>query len=66
MLLPSYNSPTNLIVGILITLAGIPVYYVGVSWKSKPACYSRLSKGVERFCQLLFQTVFVDNEEKDV
>lgn len=66
VLLPSYDSPKNLLVGILITLAGIPVYYVGVYWKNKPAFYQRLSLGIERFCQIMFSTVFVDQEEKDV
>lgn len=66
VLLPSLKSPENLIVGILITAAGIPVYYVGVYWKNKPACYQRLSLGIERFCQIMFSTIFVDQEEKDV
>lgn len=64
-MLPSFEAPLNLLVGILITLAGIPVYYVGIYWKNKPA-YNRLSSSVERFCQLMFSTIFVDEEEKAV
>lgn len=56
----------NLVIGILITAAGIPVYYVGVAWKDKPAFYNRMSRGVERFCQIMFSAMFVDNEEKAV
>lgn len=66
VLLPSYKSPENLFVGILILLAGVPVYYLGVYRKNKPAFYQRLSLGIERFCQIMFSTVFVDQEEKDV
>lgn len=66
VLLPSLEAPENLLVGTLITVAGIPVYYVGVAWKNKPACYNRVSRGVERFCQILFSAMFVDNEEKSV
>lgn len=66
VLLPSLKSPENLLVGILITAAGIPVYYVGVAWKNKPACYNRVSRSIERFCQIMFCTMFVDQEEKAV
>lgn len=66
VLLPSLEAPENLLIGILITAAGIPVYYLGVAWKDKPACYTRLSRGVERFCQIMFSSMFVDNEEKAV
>lgn len=61
VLLPSLESPKQLIIGFIITLAGIPVYYIGFYSKNKPA-YNRVSRGLERFCQLLFQTVFVEDE----
>lgn len=66
VMLPSLEAPENLLVGIAITLAGVPVYYVGVFWKNKPACYNRVSMGIERFCQIMFSTMFVDEEEKAV
>lgn len=66
VLLPSLDDPKNLIVGILITAAGIPFYYIGVEWKNKPAFYNRFSRGIERFCQIMFSTMFVDDEEKAV
>lgn len=64
VLLPSLEQPLHLFVGILITLAGIPVYYACIKWKKKPATYGKLSKAIERFCQILFSTVFVDENEK--
>lgn len=66
VLLPSLEEPENLLIGILIIIAGIPVYYVGVYWKNKPACYNRFSRSIERFCQIMFSTMFVDQEEKAV
>lgn len=66
VLLPSLEAPENLLIGILLTLAGIPVYYVGVAWKNKPACYVRFSRGIERFCHIMFSSMFVDDEEKAV
>lgn len=66
VLLPSYENPKDLLIGIGITVAGIPFYYVGVCWKNKPAMFQRFSRGIERFCQIMFSTVFVDDEEKAV
>lgn len=66
VLLPSLEDPTDLLIGIGILLAGIPFYYVGVRWRNKPTFYNRFSRGIERFCQIMFSTIFVDDEEKAV
>lgn len=66
VLLPSWEEPRNLLIGIMLTLAGIPVYFIGVAWRNKPAFYGRVSRGIEHFCQIMFSTVFVDDEEKSV
>lgn len=66
VMLPSLEAPLNLFIGILIILAGVPVYYLGVRWKNKPASYNSVSRSVERFCQIMFATIFVDDEEKSV
>lgn len=34
-----------------------------VKWQNKPKQYKAVSKSVERACQLLFQSVFIDEEE---
>lgn len=36
MVVPCYVAPYEVLMGILITVAGIPVYYFGVIWKNKP------------------------------
>lgn len=41
VLLPFYVSPFETSIGIIITLTGIPVYLLTVSWKSKPKAYNR-------------------------
>lgn len=65
VMLPSLEAPMNLVYGILITLTGVPFYYLGIKWKNKPAVLGNTSKSVERFCQLMFNTLFVDGEEKE-
>lgn len=36
MVVPCYVAPYEVGMGVLITCAGIPVYYFGVVWKDKP------------------------------
>lgn len=42
VLLPFYVSPYETGIGVIITLSGIPVYLLTVSWKSKPKVYKKL------------------------
>lgn len=65
VLLPSLEAPENLVAGIVITLLGIPVYYLGIAVRNNK-CYNRVSQGVVTFCQIFFTTLFVDEEEKAV
>lgn len=62
VLIPSFYEPQNLGINILITLSGIPFYYLCVKWKNKPKQYEVASKSVEKFCQILFQSVFMDEQ----
>lgn len=36
IVVPCYVAPWEVGMGVAITLIGVPVYYVGVAWKSKP------------------------------
>lgn len=51
--LPIYSRPLEVGFGILITLSGIPVYLVGVHWKSKPEALDRL---IDSFTVLVQKT----------
>lgn len=66
VLLPTIEQPINLLIGFLVTLSGVPVYYACIKWKSKPVAIGRFSRLIERFCQIMFNTVFVDGIEKAV
>lgn len=65
VLLPSLEQPLNLLYGILITLAGIPVYLVGIKWKNKPAAVGKSTRFFERFCQVTFNTIFAESDNKE-
>lgn len=36
IVVPCYVAPYEVFMGLIITVAGIPVYYMGVVWKDKP------------------------------
>ncbi|CAO1368837.1 unnamed protein product [Diamesa serratosioi] len=64
VLIPSFEEPEYLLIGILITLSGVPVYYICVKWTNKPKQYQKILQGVEKFCQILFQSVFIDSVDE--
>lgn len=41
VLLPVYTSPTGALIGLAITLSGVPVFYATANWKRKPAALGR-------------------------
>ncbi|XP_058061166.1 Y+L amino acid transporter 2 [Anopheles bellator] len=60
VLLPSFSEPFNLLVGLGITLSGVPVYYVCIVWRSNAKSKNFLMHWIERGCQILFNAAFVD------
>lgn len=65
VLIPSYYEPMNLGINCLITLSGIPFYFLCVKWKNKPQYYRSISKSIEKFCQILFNAVFIDEAKEN-
>ncbi|XP_031633074.1 Y+L amino acid transporter 2 [Contarinia nasturtii] len=51
MVVPIYVAPYEVGMGVLITVAGIPVYYFGVVWKNKPQFLQNAIGNVTIFCQ---------------
>ena len=41
LIVPVYAAPADTGMGILIVCSGIPVYIIGVKWKSKPKVFTR-------------------------
>lgn len=63
VLLPNLEEPQNLLIGIGITLAGIPFYYAFIARKKKPKCYGRLSNSVVEICRAIFNTTIIESNE---
>lgn len=63
IVVPCYVAPYEVGMGVLLTLAGIPVYWIGVAWKDKPESFERVLRSVTQFCQKMLMTA---KEEADV
>ncbi|XP_076470432.1 large neutral amino acids transporter small subunit 2-like [Babylonia areolata] len=62
LVMPLYASPRDTGMGVLITLSGIPVYVLGVVWKSKPRAFSNLIVSLTKLGQKL---TYVTAEEHE-
>ncbi|XP_033626182.1 Y+L amino acid transporter 2-like isoform X2 [Asterias rubens] len=56
-------APMDTLIGVLITLTGFPVYFIGVWWKKKPKCLVQFSHTVTVFLQKVF--IIVPQEKED-
>ncbi|XP_022082359.1 Y+L amino acid transporter 2-like isoform X3 [Acanthaster planci] len=56
-------APMDTLIGILITLTGFPVYFIGVWWKNKPKRLVQFSQQMTIFLQKMFIIVGQEKEE---
>lgn len=61
--LPFVARPIEVGVGVAITLTGVPVYYLGVYWKSKPKCLTHAIDTITRLIQKIFICVKADRRD---
>lgn len=53
VLLPVYTSPTSALIGLAVTLSGVPVYYATANWKAKPTRFGLAIRYLNSFIQKL-------------
>ncbi|XP_058809097.1 Y+L amino acid transporter 2 [Phymastichus coffea] len=62
VLVPCYEKPFEVGMGVIITLSGIPAYLIGVAWKNKPSEFQEFNVKVTHAVQKLFMSA---KEERD-
>ncbi|KAL6421239.1 hypothetical protein ACFW04_013658 [Cataglyphis niger] len=50
VIVPCYERPYELGMGILITMSGIPAYFFGVAWKNKPIWFQKINICLIQVC----------------
>ena len=60
-----YEGAVSSLIGVGICLSALPVYVLGVAWRSKPKSYYRVMGRFNRMLQKLFLCVPEDKENLD-
>ncbi|EFN86936.1 Y+L amino acid transporter 2 isoform X1 [Harpegnathos saltator] len=63
VLVPCYERPYEVGMGILITASGIPAYFIGVVWKDKPLWFQKINVEATHTVQKLFLSA---KEEREI
>jgi len=61
--LPIYVRPFEVGMGILITITGIPVYFVFVWWQRKPKVIREMSQNLTAAVQKTFLSAYQDHQD---
>ncbi|XP_077155539.1 large neutral amino acids transporter small subunit 2 isoform X2 [Ranitomeya variabilis] len=60
-----YSEPVVCGIGLAIMLTGVPVYFLGVHWQSKPQCFNNFVDAMTRAGQKLCVVVYPQMDSKD-
>ncbi|XP_015175162.1 PREDICTED: Y+L amino acid transporter 2 [Polistes dominula] len=65
VIVPCYERPYEVGMGILITASGIPAYFMGVRWQKKPTWFQKINVKVTHTVQKLFMSAREEEEEME-
>lgn len=63
-IVPAIREPVNTVIGLAITLLGVPVYYMTIGWTSKPKWISKFQGNFTLVMQKIFEVVDPDKKEE--
>ena len=49
LIVPLFAAPADTLMGLLLVLTGLPVYFIGVRWKNKPAAFNNFMSELKRW-----------------
>lgn len=64
ILFPIPDNPWNALIGIGITLSGIPFYYLFVKYKNKPEGYNKITRTITETLQKTLAVTYPEAEQK--
>ncbi|KAI5704190.1 hypothetical protein M8J75_002824 [Diaphorina citri] len=65
VVVPTIREPMNTVISLFIIASGVPVYYVCVKWKSKPALLLEMHDTVTKLIQKILLVVNPDEGEEE-
>ncbi|XP_046830782.1 Y+L amino acid transporter 2 [Vespa crabro] len=65
VLVPCYERPYEVGMGILITSSGIPAYFMGVTWQNKPIWFQKINVKATHIIQKLFLSAREEAEDME-
>ncbi|XP_014246044.1 Y+L amino acid transporter 2 [Cimex lectularius] len=66
VILPIYEKPLEVGIGVAITLTGLPAYYFGVVWQNKPKAFTNVFNKLTYVVQKLFMSAKEDKVEDNL
>ncbi|KAL2718772.1 Y+L amino acid transporter 2-like [Vespula squamosa] len=65
VLVPCYERPYEVGMGVLITSSGIPAYFMGVTWQNKPIWFQKINVKATHIVQKLFLSAREEEEDME-
>nr|CAD7198085.1 unnamed protein product [Timema douglasi] len=63
-IVPAIADPLSTVIGLAITISGVPVYYVFIKWKGKPESYTKMLHEITSTLQAVLEVVSPEEGEK--
>lgn len=63
VMVPLIGKPIDAVIGLVLMLSAVPVYFVCIAWQNKPACFKNVESCFTRFVQKLILVIPEDKQQ---